>query len=178
MAFLVVSIMKNSIIITGITGVGKTTIGRSLANSLNFEFIDLDKSIELSCGVDIQTIFAIENEEGFRKRETEELLKVITNRTNYVLSLGGGCVISDKNREIIKTSNSVVIQLFADIEILVQRLSRSVNKRPLLENVDLHGKILELYKSRQKFYDEVTNHTVNTSRLKPSQIINEIKKYL
>lgn len=170
--------LNRNIIITGITGVGKTTIGRALANALGAEFIDLDKSIEIACGVDVQTIFAIEGEAGFRKRETEELFKIIKNQSNYVLSTGGGCVITDKNREIIKQSKNLTIQLVADIEILVQRLSRSINKRPLFDNVDLHNKIVELYKIRKKYYDEVADYTINTSNFKPFQIINQIKKYL
>lgn len=165
-------------IIIGITGVGKTTIGKALAKSLLIDFIDLDKSIESTCGVDVQTIFAIEDEAGFRKRETDELSKIIAKKGNYVLSVGGGCVVSTQNRDIIKTSKSVVIQLIANTEILVQRLSRSNNKRPLLENVNLRDKILELYSTRQKFYDEVTDHKIDTSNLKPQQVIDEIKKYL
>lgn len=165
-------------IIIGITGVGKTTIGRALSKSLLIDFIDLDKSIELTCGVDVQTIFAIEGEAGFRKRETDELSKIVAKKGNYVLSVGGGCVVSAQNRDIIKASRSVVIQLIADIEILVQRLSRSNNKRPLLENTNLHDKILELYNARQKFYDEIADHKIDTSHLKPRQIIDEIKKYI
>ena len=90
--------LKSNIIIIGITGVGKTTVGKNLAQTLGVDFIDLDKSIEDNCGVDISTIFDIEGEAGFRLRETRELKKVLSYSGNYVISLGGGCVIAEENR--------------------------------------------------------------------------------
>ncbi len=76
--------MFSNIIIIGITGVGKTTVGKELARCLEKEFIDLDKRIETICGVDIPTIFEIEGEAGFRERESEELKRIITFSKNCV----------------------------------------------------------------------------------------------
>lgn len=168
---------RRNIILVGITGVGKTTIGRALAKTINATFIDLDKSIELSCGVDIPTIFAIEGEHGFRRRESDELIKVI-NGKNYILSTGGGCVILDSNRHAIQDSGSLVIQLVADVDVIVERVAHSFNKRPLLGRANLRDKINELYESRREFYNEVAHHTINTTHYKPYQVINLIKKYL
>lgn len=169
--------LKN-IIIIGITGVGKTTVGKFLAEKLNKQFIDLDKYIELAYGVDIPTIFELEGESGFRERESDCLRQVFEHHTNYVLSLGGGCVIKTENRQIISRSQSLVVQLIADLEILVERLAKSPNKRPLLANQDLSLKINSLYAERREFYEIVSDLTINTTQLKPYQVIEQVEKFL
>ncbi len=167
------------IILVGITGVGKTTIGRELATVLGKKFIDLDKNIELSCGVDIPTIFSIEGELGFRKRETNELIKSLHNETDYVLSLGGGVLTIDENRKILLSCNKqVIVQLYAEIRVLVERLTKSTNKRPLLQQTDLIKKITELYESRKERYKEVADFTINTSEIRPDQTVNQIIKQI
>ena len=169
--------IKN-IIIVGITGVGKTTIGKFLADSLNRKFIDLDKFIETSCGVDIPTIFELEGENGFRERESEALNQVINNYDDYVLSLGGGCVIRAENRHVIARNNNLVIQLIADLDVIVERLARSPNKRPLLANQDLKKKIEELYDTRRELYEMVSDVTINTTKLRPHQVISIVESHL
>ena len=169
--------VKN-IILVGITGVGKTTIGKYLADKLNKQFIDLDKFIEISCGVDIPTIFELEGEKGFRDRESDALKQVVAEYDNYVLSLGGGCVIRAENRQLIMRSNNLIAQLVANIEILVERLSRSPNKRPLLFNQDLRLKIESLYNERRGFYEAVSDLTINTTQLKPHQVIEIVEKHM
>lgn len=170
--------MVKNIIIVGITGVGKTTIGKHLAEKLKKQFIDLDKFIEVSCGVDIPTIFELEGEEGFRGRETEALLQVLATYDNYVLSLGGGCVIRNENRQAIIKVAGLVLQLTADLDVIVKRLAKSPNKRPLLANQDLHKKINDLYESRKDLYEAVSDITINTSQLKPYQVIELVKNQL
>lgn len=170
--------MVKNIIIVGITGVGKTTIGKHLAEKLKKQFIDLDKFIEVSCGVDIPTIFELEGEDGFRARETEALLQVLATYDNYVLSLGGGCVIRNENRQAITKVAGLVLQLTADLDIIIKRLAKSPNKRPLLANQDLHKKINDLYESRKELYEAVSDITINTSQLKPYQVIELVKNQL
>ncbi|TXI91110.1 MAG: shikimate kinase [Neisseriales bacterium] len=167
-----------NIIIVGITGVGKTTIGKVLAEKLDKQFIDLDKYIEVTCGVDIPTIFELEGEVGFRDRETLALKQVVSQMDNYVLSLGGGCVIRSENRQIITRSNSLVLQLLADLNVLVERLVKSPNKRPLLANQDIRNKIQNLLDERKEFYDAVSDLTINTTNLKPTQVVNKVTQYL
>ena len=168
----------SNIIVVGITGVGKTTIGKQLAEHLDKQFIDLDKYIEVGCGVDIPTIFELEGEQGFRERETEALNQVIHSYENYVLSLGGGCVIRSENRQIILKNSGLVVQLIADLDIIVERLEKSPNKRPLLANQDLHQKISALYAARKDLYEMVSDITINTSRLRPYQIIEIVRRNL
>ncbi|MCE3267859.1 MAG: shikimate kinase [Burkholderiales bacterium] len=166
--------MQENIIIVGITGVGKTTIGKLMAEALNKEFIDLDKSIELRCGVDIPTIFEIEGEEGFRERETFELKETITKQYNFVLSVGGGCVIKKANRELLRSPRNIIIQFHADIPTLVERLSRSVNKRPLIKDTDVATKVTALYEARKEFYADVSHLVFDTSGMRPTQVVDDV----
>lgn len=172
------SMMFNNVIIVGITGVGKTTIGKYLAEKLNKQFIDLDKYIEISCGVDIPTIFELEGEDGFRSRETLALSQVIQSCDDYVLSLGGGCVIRSENRQMIVSSNSLTVQLIADLDVIVDRLIKSPNKRPLLANQNVRSRVEELYNSRKELYNMVSDVTINTNRIKPAKVIEKIEKLL
>jgi shikimate kinase len=166
--------MQENIIIVGITGVGKTTIGKLMAETLNKEFIDLDKSIELRCGVDIPTIFEIEGEDGFRERETAELKEIMATQHNFVLSVGGGCVIKEINRKLISTSGNIVVQFHADIPTLVERLSKSMSKRPLIKNTDITSKVTALYEARKEFYADVRHLSFDTSGMRPSQVVEDV----
>ncbi len=164
----------NNVIIVGITGVGKTTIGKALAKRLRKNFIDLDKYIEEVCGVDIPTIFELEGEAGFRAREAFALNSVLENEDDFVLSLGGGCVIVEENRKLIRRYSGSVIQLVAGLDIIADRLINSPNKRPLLVNQDVRKKVQELYDARKGFYDEVSSITYDTSHMRQYQIIRLI----
>jgi shikimate kinase len=172
--------MINNLVLIGITGVGKTTIGKQIAKSLDKKFIDLDKNIELRCGVDIPTIFEIEGEEGFRKREHFELEHVLTKSDSFVLSVGGGCIVPKSNRDLILNNHIFIVQLYATIPVLVERLAKAVSMRPLLNGVeDPTDKITQLYQTRKQFYDEIANLTIDTSNLHPNQtaeiVINHFK---
>lgn len=170
--------MFNNVIIVGITGVGKTTIGKLLADKLKKPFIDLDKYIENLCGVDIPTIFALEGENGFRDRETFALSQVVNHESEYVLSLGGGCVIRSENRQMIMRDDSVTIQLIADLDAISNRLLKSPGKRPLLTSQDIRAKIYQLYAERKDLYDLVSDVTINNTNLRPSQVADRIEEML
>ena len=89
------------IIFIGMMGAGKTTIGRALARELGRDFIDLDHEIVRRCGVAIPTIFDIEGEEGFRRRETDTLADVV-KQANLVLATGGGAILREENRALLQ----------------------------------------------------------------------------
>ena len=91
----------NNIVLIGPMGSGKTTVGRRLAESLKIEFFDADHEIIDKTGVSIDHIFDVEGEEGFRKRESS-VLQELCNKPNIVLATGGGAVISEENRLLIK----------------------------------------------------------------------------
>ncbi|RTK92846.1 MAG: shikimate kinase [Neisseriaceae bacterium] len=168
------STKSQNYILVGITGVGKTTIGKQLAKKLRKKFIDLDKYIEEVCGVDIPTIFELEGEAGFRVRESFVLNKVLEDEDDFVLSLGGGCVIVEENRKAIRRYAGKVIQLVADLDVITERLINSPNQRPLLVNQDVRKKVQDLYDARKDFYNEVSTITYNTTDMKQYQVVKMI----
>ncbi|NTV01669.1 MAG: shikimate kinase [Chlorobiaceae bacterium] len=118
------------IFLTGFSGSGKSTIGPLLANSLGFEFVDLDKAIEQSAGKSINRIFAEEGETGFRAKELQSL-EALASRGELVVSLGGGVLENDKCLGFIR-SHGTLVYLKSSPEILAMRLQHKTD-RPLLK---------------------------------------------
>ncbi|MFA5494500.1 MAG: shikimate kinase [Porticoccaceae bacterium] len=140
--------------LVGPMGVGKTTIGRLIAQKLGKVFIDLDDELELRSGASIPWIFDVEGEEGFRRREAE-LLREVTAGRDIVLSTGGGVVLSAENRQVLKSTGFVVF-LNASVEQLHQRTLKD-RKRPLLQVPDRRQVIERLKRDRDPLYREVAH---------------------
>ena len=165
--------MKNSenVFLVGPMGVGKTTIGRVLADMLGLAFFDSDREIEAVTGADIPWIFDVEGEAGFRRRETR-MLDQLTRRNGIVLATGGGAVLAEINRKRLATRGWVVY-LRASIRQQVERTSRDKN-RPLLQTPDPEKKIRELMKIRDPLYREIADLVVDTNRRNPRTVSQEI----
>ena len=150
--FDVYDIKKKNICIMGLMGSGKSMIGKDLSKYLNLKFYDTDKEIELKTKKNISSIFEEKGEAYFRTIEEEVCIKLLT-KTNCVISLGGGSIISKKIRNAI-IKNSFSIYLRVKLNNLQNRLKFST-KRPLL-NKNLNKKeILEnLLKDRKKYYEK------------------------
>lgn len=173
--------MTTNIILIGMPGVGKSTIGRVLSKKLNKQFIDLDKIIIKSYGMDISSIFLNYGEDLFREREVSKLKNVLLTKNNFVLSLGGGTLNSDINKTLLKNHNAIFVYLKADFYNLCKRLINSkINKRPLLDNTQLETDIIELYNLRCKDYEEFANIIIDTSNLSQTNVLlsvlNELNK--
>ena len=147
------------VFLIGPMGAGKTTIGRQLAAALHLEFVDSDHEIEARTGVHIPTIFDIEGEDGFRKRETA-MIDELTQREGIALATGGGAVLREENRQYL-VSRGLVIYLYADIDHLMDRTHRDKN-RPLLQTADPRGKLTELMETRDPLYREVADIIYDT----------------
>lgn len=147
------------IFLVGMMGAGKTTIGRTLARKLGWEFIDLDHELEARCGVRVALIFEIEGEEGFRKRESE-LLDEFTQRSGIVLATGGGAVIDPKNRQLLR-ERGVVVYLRASADELFRRIERD-RSRPLLQTSNPEQSLKNLLAQREPMYEEVASLTFDT----------------
>ncbi len=119
---------KSNIVLVGPMGSGKTSVGRRLANVLKREFFDSDIEIVSRTGVSVEHIFDIEGEEGFRKRETS-MLKELCEFSGVVIATGGGIVVKQENREILK-NDGLIVYLSSSIEQLVKRTANS-KTRPL-----------------------------------------------
>ncbi|MBI3562391.1 MAG: shikimate kinase AroK [Gammaproteobacteria bacterium] len=149
-----------SVFLVGPMGVGKTSIGRHLAELLDYQFLDSDHEIELRSGVTIPWIFDVEGETGFRKRE-QAVIDELTQLTGIVLATGGGAVIRADNRQALR-ARGLVIYLKADVDSLVARIRHDKN-RPLLQIADPRQRLEELIQQREPWYQEIADGVFNTN---------------
>jgi shikimate kinase len=164
-----------NIFLVGPMGAGKSTIGRHLAELLGKSFYDADEEIEKRTGATIAWIFDIEGEPGFRKRESA-VLEDLTRRENVVVATGGGAILNEENRALLKARGTVVY-LAADIDTLAQRTRRD-RMRPLLQTSDRRQRIEDLMEERDPLYRATADVTVATSRRSPVSVAREIRAAL
>ena len=143
-----------NIYIVGPMGSGKSTVGKIVARSLFLDFLDSDEEIEKNSGASIDWIFDLEGEEGFRKRETDELEKIV-QLNSHVVATGGGIILSDHNRNLL-SARGVVIYLETPIKTQVERTSKDKD-RPLLKNGDPESILTKLNTEREHLYREVSD---------------------
>jgi shikimate kinase len=159
------------IFLIGPMGAGKTTIGKLLASRLKLEFVDADKFIEDVTGANIPWIFDVEGESGFRDRETRAIDE-LTQREKVLLATGGGAVIREENRQLMK-QRGVVVYLYASVEQQVERTSRDRN-RPLLQNDNPAETLRNLFTIRDPLYRDVADLVVATDNRHPSAVARDI----
>jgi len=140
-------------------GVGKTTIGRQLANLFGYEFVDSDREIEQRTGASIPWIFDMEGEEGFRRRE-QAVIDELTARAGVVLATGGGAVIKPENRACLQ-QRGIVVYLKAGLEELLAR-TRNDKNRPLLQTDDPRARLQTLIEQREPWYLEIADIVFDT----------------
>lgn len=156
-------------------GSGKTTVGKQLAKRTRMDFVDSDHIIEDRCGVSISTIFDIEGEDGFRKRETK-ILSELCERTGIVLATGGGAITVEESRILLRKSG-FVIYLKTAIETQLARTKKN-NNRPLLENVDAERRLTELMEERGVLYEQEADLIVTSGERIVSKVVDEIMSAL
>lgn len=166
---------QNNIFLIGPMGAGKSTIGRRLAKVTGKKFLDCDHAIEERTGVSITTIFDIEGEPGFRKRESRQIDE-LTQQDNIVLATGGGVVLNDRNRERL-AERGTVIYLRTSVAQQVER-TRADRNRPLLETDDPERKLAELMKVREPLYLDIADIVVDTDHRHSNQVVRDIQKIL
>lgn len=150
-----------NLILVGMMGAGKTTVGRLLARRLKRPFYDSDHEIEHRCGVRIPLIFDIEGEAGFRAREAQVIADLCTLQ-GIVLATGGGAVLSDENRRQL-AAHGKVIYLHAGPGYLWQRVRHDRN-RPLLATPDPQKRLESLYAERDPLYREAADIVLDTGK--------------
>jgi len=160
-----------NIYLVGPMGAGKTTIGRLLAAELHLLFADTDREIEDRCGADIPWIFDVEGEHGFRDRE-QAMLAELTERPGLVLATGGGIVMREANRALLKSSG-IVVYLAASVDQQYQRTVRD-RKRPLLQTDDPRAVLQRLFELRDPLYQEVADLVVQTDGRNPRSVARDI----
>jgi len=162
--------MNKNLILTGMMGVGKSTIGKNLAKKLKYNFVDIDRLIEAKEGASINLIFKNKNENYFRKVESEITLQEL-KKDNSVISLGGGAFLDKLIREKVKKTS---ISFWLDISVneLIKRLKKT-KKRPLLYKKNINNTVKELYSERKKIYNEA-DYKIKCNFLRSNEIVNKI----
>ncbi|UFS69654.1 shikimate kinase [Geomonas sp. RF6] len=140
--------MRN-IFLTGFMGCGKTSVGQVLAAITGFRFVDLDRAIVEEAGATVKEIFAGEGEPAFRRLESEVLAKV-AQEEGIIVSTGGGAVIAEDNRSVMR-QHGTIVNLTASVAALVERLSGD-SERPLLQDDPSGERIATLMASREGYY--------------------------
>jgi shikimate kinase len=155
------------LILVGLPGVGKTTIGKAVARRLGRQFLDFDQEIERRSGMEVREIFRVKGEEHFREMEFA-LTKELSATSGMVLSPGGGWIAQQRSVELLR-SNGRIIYLRASPESVARRLRR-VETRPLLAGRDPVVALRELYQKRRALY-ETADAVLDTERLARQQLI-------
>ena len=169
--FCLIIMTHKSIYLVGLMAVGKSTIGKLLAEKLDRPFFDSDREIEKNAGAEISWIFDVEGEEGFRDRE-EQVIWELTAKMGAVIATGGGVVEREKNRRRI-AENGTVIHLDCPNETLVERVS-SDNKRPLLQGSEVNQVLTRLKQRRDPLYNEIADYKFITDKQTTSALVRAI----
>ncbi len=166
---------KQNIFLVGLMAVGKSTVGRLLAQQLGYRFYDTDHVIEQRAGADIAWIFDVEGERGFRDRETQ-VLDELTSLQHVVVATGGGAVLREENRRML-CSRGCVVHLDSPLERLLERTQKD-RKRPLLQNGNPAATLARLQKDREPLYREVADYRFVTDRQGPKMLVRSIVEQL
>jgi shikimate kinase len=158
------------LVLVGMMGAGKTTVGRRLANRLNRRFVDSDEEIETAAGMTIEDIFASHGEADFRAGEQRVIARLLRD-DNIVLGTGGGAFINAETRALVK-AESISVWIKAEFELLFARVSRRSN-RPLLKTPNPRETLRQLIEARYPIYAEA-DVTVVSADVPQDQVANDI----
>jgi shikimate kinase len=160
-----------SIVLVGMMGVGKSSIGRRLAARLGVQFVDADAEIEKAAGMSIADIFARHGEADFRSGEARVIARLLDGGPQ-VLATGGGAVMNADTRAAIK-AKGVSIWLSAEFDVLLRRINKRKNERPLLQTADPAATLRELLVAREPVYAQA-DLTVQSREVPHDAIVSEI----
>ena len=162
------------LVLVGLMGVGKTTVGRRLAKTLNMDFVDADAEIERAADMSVSEIFEKFGERYFRDGERRVIARLLEDRP-MVIATGGGAFVDDETRALI-LDRATAIWLDADIDTLVERTSRR-RTRPLLRNGNPREILRRLAQERGPCYEQAQIH-VQSSKGPHEATVSAILKEL
>ena len=163
-----------SLVLVGLMGAGKSTVGRRLAQALKLPFRDADHEIEAAAGMTIQEIFAIHGEEHFRDGERRVIARLLQEGP-IVLATGGGAFMNEETRRRI-AEQAISVWLKADLDVLMRRV-RKRSTRPLLQNPDPEGTMRRLMDLRHPVY-ATADITVDSHEAPHDKVVSELVKAL
>jgi shikimate kinase len=163
-----------SVVLVGLMGAGKSTVGRRLAQKLGLPFRDADHEIEAAAGMTIPDIFAIYGETYFRDGERRVIARLLQEGP-MVLATGGGAFMSEETRARIR-ERGVSVWLRADIDVLMRRVRKRAN-RPLLQNADPEGTMRKLIEARHPVYAQA-DLTVESHEAPHDRVVHEVARGL
>jgi shikimate kinase len=156
------SALRQNIVLIGFMGSGKSSIGRLIAGRLGFQFVDTDALVVERAGREIADIFKYDGEEYFRDLETAAL-ESLAYRERCVIATGGGVVLRERNRELLRELGLVVL-LTASEDVIFERVSRN-SKRPLLQTANPRETVSAMLAARQSAYAAAAQWTLDNSTL-------------
>ena len=162
--------MKKNLVLLGMMGVGKSTVGKIVAKSQDLKFIDTDLNIEKKCSMKITEIFEKKGEDFFRLKEENEVLESL-KKNNCIIALGGGAFMNKNIRNII-LENSLSIWLDLNLKTLNKRIKWN-KKRPLLHEKNAQEVMKKLYVERRNIY-KLAHHKINCNNLTKGNIAKKI----
>jgi len=146
------ALRAHTLVLVGMMGAGKSSVGKRLAQVLDLPFKDADEEIERAAGLSIPDIFALRGEAEFREGERRVIARLLDDPP-HVLATGGGAFVNPETRSLMRAKNAVSIWLKADPEVLARRVGRKDN-RPLLRGKDPRQVLTELLAAREPAYSQ------------------------
>ena len=162
--------MKKNLILLGMMGVGKSTLGKIAAKKQGLKFIDTDLNIEKKCSMKITEIFKKKGEDFFRLQEEREVLEAL-KKSKCIIALGGGAFMNKSIRNII-LKNSISVWLDVNLKTLNKRIKWN-KKRPLLKKENAEEIIKNLYFKRKNIY-KLAKYKINCNNLTKENIVKKI----
>ena len=160
------------LVLVGMMGVGKSTVGRMVAAELDRPLYDSDEMIENRTGRTVREIWSTDGEPAFRALETQTLLEALDDAEPSVIAAAGGVVLSERNRDALKDADAHVVWLLADVEVLLDRV-RNGKHRPLLDD-DPEATLRRMYDDRASLYQDVADAIVSVDNRTPSEVAKAV----
>ena len=160
------------IVLIGLMGSGKTTVGRALASRLNLVFRDSDEAVEKTAKTSVREIFESQGEEIFRKLESQALIDLCDARSSIVLAVAGGAIIARSNRDLLQKNAQCIVWLDAPTPTLISRTGRGKH-RPLLDG-DPVGSLNKMRLDREPLYQQLATHHLVTQSLTIDEVVERI----
>jgi shikimate kinase len=164
--------LDRHLVLIGMSGAGKSSVGRICAERLGAEFVDADDVVETSAGCSIRELFESEGEHGFRRREHEVLVSLLGREEPAVIASGGGVVLLDENRELLASPRARVIWLRIEPQALEQRV-RNRTHRPLLDG-DSVAALQAMWVEREPLYRQVADAIVSVEHRSVADVVEAV----